>query len=62
VSSELDLAPVAAMVSQYHGLADTIRRAEEHVAKALEAIAPFPDGAAKSALHAAAQFSVARSR
>ena len=61
-SGELDLAPVADMVDRYHGLADTIRRAEEHVAKALEAIAPFPDGAAKSALRAAAEFSVARSR
>jgi octaprenyl-diphosphate synthase len=61
-SSELDLRPVVEMVSRYHGLADTIRRAEEHVAKALEAIAPFPDGAAKSALRAAAEYSVARSR
>ena len=55
-----DLAPVAEMVKRYRGLADTERRAEEHVSKALEAIAPFPDGAAKSALRAAAEFSVAR--
>ena len=58
----LDLAPVAEMVARYHGLSDTVRRAEDHVAKALEAIAPFPDGPAKSALRAAAEFSVARDR
>jgi len=56
----LDLALVAEMVARYHGLSDTVRRAEDHVAKALEAIAPFPDGPAKSALRAAAEFSVAR--
>lgn len=59
---ELDLAPVAEMVTRYRGLADTVRRAEDHVAKALEAIAPFPDGDAKTALRAAAEFSVARDR
>jgi len=57
-----ELAPVAEMVTRYHGLSDTVRRAEDHVAKALEAIAPFPDGPAKSALRAAAEFSVARDR
>ena len=61
-SDELDLTTVAEMVNRYHGLTDTVRRAEEHVAKALEAIAPFPDGEAKSALRAAAEFSVARNR
>jgi len=62
VASELDLAPVTELVNRYHGLRDTVRRAEDHVAKALEAIAPFPDGPAKSALRAAAEFSVARDR
>ncbi|MFP6656437.1 MAG: polyprenyl synthetase family protein [Myxococcota bacterium] len=61
-SGELDLALVAEMVSRYRGVADTVRRAEEHVAKALEAIARFPDGEAKRALRVAAEFSVARSR
>jgi octaprenyl-diphosphate synthase len=61
-SVELDLAPVAEMVTRYHGLSDTKQRAEDRVAKALEAIAPFPDGPAKSALRAAAEFSVARDR
>ena len=59
---DLELGPVAEMVTRYRGLADTIRRAEDHVARALEAIAPFPDGPAKDALRAAAEFSVARDR
>ncbi len=59
-SVEFALEPVAEMVTRYHGLSDTIRRAEDHVAKALEAIAPFPDGPAKSALRVAAEYSVAR--
>jgi geranylgeranyl pyrophosphate synthase len=53
---------VAELVIRYHGLSDTERRAKDHVAKALEAVAPFPDGPAKSALRAAAEFSVARDR
>ena len=61
-AAELDLAPVAEMVTRYHGLTDTVRRAGDHIAKALEAIAPFPDGVAKSALHAAAEFAVTRDR
>jgi len=59
---DLDFASVAELVTRYRGLADTARRAEDHVGKALEAIAPFPDGHAKSALQAAAEFSVARDR
>lgn len=59
---DLDLGPVTDMIHRYHGLTDTARRAEEHVAKALEAIAPFPDGEAKNALRTAAEFSVARDR
>jgi octaprenyl-diphosphate synthase len=61
-ATELDFAPIAALIDRYRGLADTVRRAEDHVAKALEAIAPFPDGPAKAALRAAAEFSVARNR
>ncbi len=59
---EDELPPVAEMVGRYRGLTDTVRRAEEHVGKALEAIAPFPDGPAKRALQAAAEFSVRRDR
>lgn len=61
-AAELDLAPVAELVNRYRGLEDTLRRAEDHVAKALDAIAPFPDGSAKAALRAAAEFSVSRDR
>ena len=41
---ELELAPVAELVARHRGLVDTVRRAQDHVAKALDAIAPFPDG------------------
>lgn len=61
-SPDLELAPVAEIVTRYRGLADTLRRAEDHVSHALAAIAPFPEGPAKDALRAAAQFSVARDR
>lgn len=60
--TELDFAPIAALVTRYHGLTDTVRRAKDHVAKAFEAIAPFPDGEAKNALRAAAEFAVSRDR
>lgn len=59
---ELELASVAEIVKSYHGIADTVKRANEHVERALESIAPFPDGLAKTALIAAARFSVARDR
>ena len=41
---------------------DTARRAEEHVARAEAAIAPFPAGAAKGALLGAAEFAASRDR
>jgi octaprenyl-diphosphate synthase len=58
----LDLTPAIAAVERYHCVADTVRRAEEHAARAIEAIAPFPQGRAKRDLLAAAAFSVARDR
>ncbi len=61
-ATETELAPVSELVARHHGVRDTIRRAEQHVARALEAIARFPDGPAKSALVAAAEFAVARDR
>ena len=48
------------LVRRHRGVEDTDRRAEEHVARAADAIAPFPDGPAKQALLAAAEFSVHR--
>ena len=56
----LDLTPALEAVERYRGIADTIRRADEHAARAAAAIAPFPDGVAKRDLLAAAAFSVAR--
>ena len=61
-SPDLDFGPILELVTRHRGLADTQRRAEDHVGKALDAIAPFPDSPAKSALRAAAEFSVARDR
>ena len=57
---ELDAAISA--VERYRGVTDTVRRAEEHAARAVEAIAPFPDGQAKRDLTAAAEYSVTRDR
>jgi octaprenyl-diphosphate synthase len=58
--SSLDLTPAVDAVARYHGVADTIRRAEEHAARAAQAIAPFPEGRAKQDLLAAAAYSVTR--
>ena len=58
----LELTPVLEIIERYHGLEDTVRRAREHAARAVAAIAPFPDGEAKADLMAAAQFSVTRGR
>jgi len=58
--TDADLAPVIRLVAQYRGVEDTVRRADEHVARAAAAIAPFPSGAAKEALLAAARYAVGR--
>ena len=55
-----EFAPVLELVRRYRGVEDTMSRAEEHVAKATAAIAPYEDGPAKQALLAAAAFAVAR--
>ena len=57
-----DLVPVADLISRYHGITDTLRRADDHVKRAGEAIAVFPDSPAKQALLAAAAFAVTRDR
>jgi octaprenyl-diphosphate synthase len=48
------------IVRSHRGIEDTDRRAQEHVARAEAALAPFPDGAARRALLEAAQFVVSR--
>ena len=60
--NDADLAPVLEVVRRTRAVVDAVRRAEEHVARARAAIAPFPDGAAKQALLAAADFAAARDR
>jgi geranylgeranyl pyrophosphate synthase len=65
LQSELPPAPpqieaVAGLVKQYHGVADTLRRADESVNRAIDAIAAFPDSPAKQALVATAVFAVSR--
>jgi octaprenyl-diphosphate synthase len=60
VLSEAELAPVVDLVRRHRGIEDTDRRALDHVERAVAAVAPFPDGPAKQALLAAAEFSVRR--
>jgi octaprenyl-diphosphate synthase len=60
--STTDLTPALEVIERYHGIADTVRRAEQHLARATEAIAPFPDVRAKQDLLAAAHFAVLRDR
>jgi octaprenyl-diphosphate synthase len=57
-----DLAVVAELVSRYRGVVDTARRADQHVSRARDAIAAFPDCAARQALLAAAEYAAARDR
>jgi geranylgeranyl pyrophosphate synthase len=61
-SAPLELAPVLDAIHRYHGVADTIRRAELHRDRAIAAIAPFQAGQAKEDLLAGAHFAVARDR
>ncbi len=60
VLEDAELAPVLELVRRHRGVADTDRRAREHVARAAAAIAPFPAGPAKEALLAAADYAVGR--
>jgi octaprenyl-diphosphate synthase len=58
----LDLEPALDVVQRYHGVPDTMRLAHEHAARAIAAIAPFPDGCSKRDLLSAAEFAVCRDR
>jgi octaprenyl-diphosphate synthase len=58
----LDFAPVLGVVDRYRGVADTVRRAEQHMTRAAAAIAPFSEGRAKEDVLAAARFAVGRDR
>ena len=58
----VDIEPVVELVERYRGVADTVRRAEEHVGRAVAAIAAFPESPSKEALLAAASYTVTRDR
>jgi octaprenyl-diphosphate synthase len=53
---------IAELVDRYQGVGDTLRKANDSVTRAIEALAAFPDSPAKQALVAAAAFSVSRDR
>jgi octaprenyl-diphosphate synthase len=55
-----DLELVVELVQRHRGVADSNRRAEQHVARAAATIAPFADCPAKEALLAAAEYAAAR--
>jgi octaprenyl-diphosphate synthase len=59
---EDELAPALEIVARYRGISDSVRRAEEHVARAQAAVDSFAETPAKDALRAAAAFAVARDR
>ncbi len=61
-AGSLDLESVLELVARYRGVADTVRRAEVHVQRALATIAAFPEGPARQALVQAANFSASRDR
>ena len=61
-AGEFELSPALELVERYRGVADTVRRAEQHMTRAVAAIAPFSEGQAKEDLLAAARFAVGRDR
>ncbi len=61
-SGALEIAPVLDAIHRYHGVVDTLRRAELHRDRAIVAIAPFTADQAKEDLLAGAHFAVARDR
>ncbi|MFP6607150.1 MAG: polyprenyl synthetase family protein [Myxococcota bacterium] len=59
-AAETDRATIVELVESYRGVPDTVRRAEEHVAKARASLAVFPDIPAKHSLLTAAEYAVGR--
>ena len=59
-TSDEDLALAIALVRSTGALADTLERARIYARRAIDALAPFPAGKAKTALVEAADFAVAR--
>ena len=60
VEGNLDPSAVVELIQRYRGVEDSMRRADDHVEQALQAIAPFPECDAKDALRAAAEFAAYR--
>jgi octaprenyl-diphosphate synthase len=61
-TESVDVSPALEVIERYHGVRDTIRRAEQHLESAVAAIAAFHDSRAKNDLLAAAEYCVARDR
>jgi octaprenyl-diphosphate synthase len=57
-----DASPAIELIDRYHGVRDTVRRAEQHIERAIASIAAFPESRAKSDLLAAAEYCVSRDR
>ena len=58
--SDSDLAQATALMRSTDALSDTLERARIYARRAMDALAPFPAGRAKSALTEAVEFAVAR--
>jgi octaprenyl-diphosphate synthase len=59
-SSDEDLTKAIGLMRSSGALADTVERARHYARRAIDALAPFPSGKAKSALVEAAEFAVSR--
>jgi octaprenyl-diphosphate synthase len=59
-SSDEDLVHAGRLLEQHGAIADTLERARLYARRAIDALAIFPNGQAKSALIEAAEFAVAR--
>ena len=59
-ASDEDLAEAIRLVGSSGALADTMERARLYARRAIDALAPFPNGRAKAAMVEAAEFAVAR--
>ena len=59
-NGEEDLLHAKALLEQHGAIADTLERARHYGKLAIDALAPFPDGAAKDALVEAVEFAIRR--
>ena len=59
-TSDEDLAHAKTLLARHDTIADTMARARLYARRAIDALTPFPNGKAKSALTEAAEFAVAR--